>query len=185
MSIKNQIQELLKEAWRLRVKSDEEGSRALLFEAKRLCDDKDHSSLGRIHHILMQLEYDRNDYEQALSFNAISVTHYRQDGDADRIAHSLRHRADLLRQIGNVESSLEHYAESIRIYRDNLETSEIDLANALRGYALILQLKGDLLKAIDIWKETMDLYEVVGINAGVEEAEEMIRQLTDDPDLKH
>ena len=59
------------------------------------------------------------------------------------------------------------YREALAIYRRNERTPPLDLANALRGFAL---LKGRSAEANALWQEARDLYAAVGVEAGVAES---------------
>jgi tetratricopeptide (TPR) repeat protein len=93
------------------------------------------------------------------------------------LAHTLRHAADLLREqkkLGEAEST---YAEVLTLYRAHPEYRPLDLGNALRGYALLKSASGDNAAALAMWREAGALYEVVGVQAGIDESRARIGEL--------
>jgi len=95
----------------------------------------------------------------------------------DRIAHSTRHIADLQYQLGQDADSEQNYRESISIYKGNPSTYNGDLANALRGFGLLLERCGKIEEAIVIWEETKELYLACNLQAGVDEANQKLDSL--------
>ena len=57
------------------------------------------------------------------------------------------------------------------LYRGDPETEPLNLANALRGYALLKQALGDVEATRASFKEARELYAELGIDAGVEECD--------------
>ncbi len=92
-----------------------------------------------------------------------------------RLAHALRHVADIQRELGLRDEAEANYAEALAIYRGQPAASKLDLANTLRGYALLMESLGDTGNARDMWSEAGELYRAVEVQSGVDEAE---RQLT-------
>ena len=152
------IKELLEEAWAKRREGKYDEARHLVKEAQGICKDDDHNFLGRIFHIYMQFESDQDNYSKALEFCQKSLWFYRKDKNLDKIAHSTRHIADLQRHLGQEADSEGNYREAIANYKGNSNTYKGDLANALRGFGLLLEKRGKIEEAIAIWKETKELY---------------------------
>jgi len=61
------------------------------------------------------------------------------------------------------------YNEALEIYRNSPETPQLDLANTLRGFALLKD--GDGEEALLLWQEASYLYAASGVDAGVSECE--------------
>jgi tetratricopeptide (TPR) repeat protein len=101
-----------------------------------------------------------------------------------RLAHTIRHIADLLREEIS-ESSLDgarlHYEEALDIYRSHPEARPLDLANALRGFALLWETLAASESAMKCWCEAKSIYELAEVRPGVEESEQHIRSLTHAP----
>jgi tetratricopeptide (TPR) repeat protein len=87
-----------------------------------------------------------------------------------QLAHTVRHVADIEREMGSLDAAEADYFEALAIYRDDSRTGTLDLANTLRGYALLREERGDLKAAGEMWTEARGLYADVGAQAGVDEA---------------
>ena len=77
------------------------------------------------------------------------------------LAHTIRHVADILRESDQPSAALPHYEEALSIYRHHPETGALDLANTLRGFALLKTTLGETEAAIALWQETGTLYNQV------------------------
>ena len=107
-----------------------------------------------------------------------ALAHYRSATDLLRgleeplrLAHTVRHVGDILRQLGQPERARGCYDEALAIYRGHSATPPLDLANTIRGYALV---RGDLHEsesATALWGEARDLYASLDLQAGVAEAD--------------
>lgn len=106
-----------------------------------------------------------------------SLGYHLKTNDSFRIAHSVRHIADLQRKLGMDVESEQSYLEALRIYRDGTITQSTNLANALRGLAILLETGGRIPEAINAWIEAKQLYAAWNIQAGVDEAEEKLSAL--------
>jgi hypothetical protein len=62
------------------------------------------------------------------------------------------------------------YHEALTIYRAHKETPPLDLANAIRGLALLKSNAGEVEEARALWAEARDLYAAVNVEAGVKES---------------
>ena len=62
---------------------------------------------------------------------------YRQQGDILTYAHTIRHIADIYQQERNPAEAKPLYEEALELYRHNLDTKLLDLANTVRPYALL------------------------------------------------
>jgi tetratricopeptide (TPR) repeat protein len=86
------------------------------------------------------------------------------------LAHTVRHVADIEREMGSLDAAEADYFEALAIYRDDSPTGTLDRANTLRGYALLREERGDLKAAAEMWTEARELYAEVGVQAGFDEA---------------
>jgi len=122
------------------------------------------AGLGQAERDLGNLDAARKHYQDAAGF-------YRALGEHLSLAHAMRHAGDILRKLKKTDQAGSYYTEALGIYRENHETPPLDLANTLRGYAL---LKGDLgedEESTMLWLEAKHLYEQAGVQAGVSECE--------------
>jgi len=127
---------------------------------------------------LGQIERDLNNTKAAIQHYGEAVVIYRGGANPLRLAHTIRHLADILREDGALESARPLYEESLRLYRAHAETAPLDLANAIRGFALLRGAAGEPKEAKILWQEARALYASVSVQAGVEESEIQISQLT-------
>jgi tetratricopeptide (TPR) repeat protein len=94
---------------------------------------------------------------------------YREANDVLAYAHSIRHIADIYQQERNPLPAKPLYEEALEIYRSNLETRLLDLANTVRPYALLVEEQGDTALAMKHWEEARNLYGSLRIHEGVVE----------------
>jgi len=94
-----------------------------------------------------------------------------------RWAHNARHAADILREQGKRVESDRLYAEVIEAYRGSADAVRLDLANAIRGYALLKTHAGAHHAAAALWEEARNLYQLEDISSGVEECDRHIERL--------
>lgn len=97
-----------------------------------------------------------------------SLQHYREAVSICRtlnspltLAHTIRHVGDILRGSNQLDAALPCYVEALEIYRNHPETGTLDLANTLRGFALLEAAMGNAESAITLWRETGALYNQV------------------------
>jgi tetratricopeptide (TPR) repeat protein len=145
-------------------------ARSCFNQALRVCGDSDDKlHTAQAHAGLGQIERDRKNIGAALMHYQLAVELYRKQEIPLTLAHTIRHVADILLGEGNLEQAQRHYEEALAIYCAHEETPPLDLANALRGYAQLMEksLKTD--EATMLWRQTNALYEQLGIDAGVAE----------------
>jgi tetratricopeptide (TPR) repeat protein len=87
-----------------------------------------------------------------------------------RLAHAMRHVADILVEHGEIAAARPHYEEALAIYRADPSTPDLDLANALRGFAIARERAGLPGPAAALWREARELYIAAGVPAGSDEA---------------
>ena len=126
---------------------------------------------------LAQIERDLNNNVQATQHYSEAATLYRNLPDPLRVAHTTRHIGDILRREGSIEQARPCYEESLAIYRKHSETSPLDLANAIRGFALLTADAGETERATSLWQEARTLYHAAGVQPGVQESDGQIARL--------
>lgn len=102
---------------------------------------------------------------------------YRDQNDLLAYAHTIRHLADIYQQESNSEKAKPLYEEAIGLYRSNLNTKILDLANALRSYALLTEAQRSPELARKLWDEAKQLYSSIRVEPGVSECDEHLRRL--------
>lgn len=180
MDIHQKISVLLQQSWDKRRTGKNDESLALLDQAEALCTEADERFWGRIYHVRRQLEVDQERHEQALPYAQLSVKHYQASGDNQRIAHAIRHLADLEQELGQFDTSEAHYREAIQVYINHESTTKSDLANCLRGYAFLKEKQQDTELATGLWEEVKTLYEACELYEGVKEASKHLEALQND-----
>lgn len=118
-----------------------------------------------------QAERDLGDAGAALACYAEAAAVQRAIGDTDRVAHNLRHMADIHADAGRYDAALPLYEEALALYRAQPATHPLDLANALRGMAIAAEALRGRDAARALWREARDLYRGEGVEAGVRECE--------------
>ena len=102
---------------------------------------------------------------------------YRDQNDSLAYAHTIRHIADIYQQERNLPEAKPLYEESLELYRSNLNTKLLDLANTVRPYALLNEELGNLDAARELWQEARHLYSSIRIEPGVSECDAHISRL--------
>ena len=128
------------------------------------------ASLGQIERDLRHTDAARQHYEDALAL-------YRTDGNSLKVAHTIRHLGDIHLEAGQPELADPCYTEALRIYREHEKTSPLELANAIRGFAILKTNTGDTEHAKSLWQEARDLYAAVNVHEGVSESKRHLSQL--------
>jgi len=123
-----------------------------------------------------QARNDKN-FPEARAHYAEAATIYRNQNDSLAYAHTLRHIADIYRQESKLAEAKPLYEESLELYRSNLDTKLLDLANTVRPYALLNEEQGDCELARKLWEEARNLYGSLRVDAGVSECEAHLVQL--------
>ena len=94
----------------------------------------------------------------------------RENARGLKLAHAVRHLGDALRRSDRLDECEKCYAEALEIYRAHPEVGALELANALRGAALLEEKLARRDRAIVLWQEAKTLYETAGVAKGVDEA---------------
>jgi tetratricopeptide (TPR) repeat protein len=125
-----------------------------------------------------RLERDQHELNAARRYYEDAANIYRTLNNPLRLAHTVRHVGDILQDAGKLSHAGPCYREALEIYRAHEQPPPVDLANTIRGYAL---LKGELREtreAIALWREARELYAAAHVQAGVLDCEEQIARLS-------
>ncbi|HKS21176.1 MAG TPA: tetratricopeptide repeat protein [Thermoanaerobaculia bacterium] len=106
-----------------------------------------------------------------------AVAALRTSGPPLKLAHTVRHLADIYRRAGDQGRAERCYDESLDLYRSHPEARPLDFANALRGAALLQELIGKPQQAAQLWRQAEALYRETNVDAGVEEATRHLARL--------
>jgi tetratricopeptide (TPR) repeat protein len=129
---------------------------------------------------LAYVERNLQDLNTSLKLYRQASRVYRDLGNPLKAAHTMRHAADILREQKKPNEAAPLYSESLEIYRGYKDAPPLDLANAIRGFALLKENAGHREEALSLWQEARGLYELTGIEAGVSESDVRIRSLSVD-----
>jgi tetratricopeptide (TPR) repeat protein len=171
--------ELIRSGYQARREGRLADARAVFSESVDLCRaGRDQRLLANSLVGLGQIERDLKNTAAALQHYRDAVEIYRRAGHPLRLAHTIRHLADILRGDGVLDLAKPLYEEALSIYRSDPETPPLDLANAIRGFALLRGAAGEAEEAKILWQEARALYESASVRAGVQESEAQIARLT-------
>ena len=150
-------------------------SRAVFIEAvRRAAIEADRPSLAEALGGLAQAERGIGNLEAAGHHYANAVVLYRELGLRERLAYALRHEADVLREAGKAAEAERLYREAEEIYRQLGDSATLDLANTLRGLALVNESTAQTDASQALWQEARDLYSKCNVAAGVAECDQKL-----------
>lgn len=142
-----------------------------LIEAVALCRQAgDEIDLAKALTALGQIERDLRNNDAALKNYEEAAAIYRARGDVLKLAHTIRHVGDIHRNMGHADLAEPCYREALDLYRRDERTAPLDLANAIRGFAILKHDAGETAKAKMLWEEARELYAAVNVKEGVTES---------------
>jgi tetratricopeptide (TPR) repeat protein len=176
--VPQELEELFYDAYQARKEQRSADAKRALLTAVDFCRESNVpgdlaralTALGQIERDLSNTEVARQHYEEAIAI-------YREHGDMLRLAHSVRHVGDIYLEGGQLAAAEPFYQEALNLYRAHASTAPLDLANTLRGFALLRQESGQNNEARQLWSEARDLYQSVNVQAGVAESTRRLAQL--------
>jgi tetratricopeptide (TPR) repeat protein len=171
--------ESFKEQFALGYKARREGrladARAIFLKAVRSAAvAADRPSLAEALCGLGQAERDIGNLGASAHHYGGAATLYREIGPPERLAYALRHQADVLREEFKPADAEPLYLEAEAIYRQEGEDATLDLANTLRGLALVNQALARPDASRSRWTEARTLYAQNKIDAGVAECDKQL-----------
>ena len=166
------FQELFARGYKARREGRIADSRAIFIKGVRsAAEEGDRPSLAEALCGLGQAERDIGNLEAARLHYAGAATLYREIGPPERLAYAIRHEADVLRVESRPLESEPLYLEAASIYREQGEEATLDLANTLRGLALVAESSGKPDASKSLWQEARQLYAKCNVEAGVAECD--------------
>lgn len=127
-------------------------------------------SLGEVERKLHDRDAARRHYEE-------SVALYRRLNEPIAFAHTLRHLGDVYREAALPDMAEPCYREALDIYHRHPETAPLDLANAIRSFAVLKTAQGENQEAIGLWEQARRLYADMQVDAGITESSEQLARL--------
>jgi tetratricopeptide (TPR) repeat protein len=169
---------LIKQGYQARRDRCPDEARRRFAEAVDLCRaGDDHALMAQALTGLGQIERDLHHVAAAVTCYEQAADLYRTLNEPLRLAHTVRHVGDILQGEGQFQLAAPCYEEALEIYRRHQETPPLDLANALRGFALLKGDTGHAEEATLLWQEAKSLYALVEVQAGVDESDAQIHRL--------
>lgn len=130
---------------------------------------------------------DAGDFYEAAVQQRRAITLYRAADDKVRLAHALRHMADILLDSGSPSAAGHPLTEALELYADLPDAPPLDVADAMRSEAMRLWALGDDEAALVYWRAVRDRYAALDElfrvmrgepgNPGTEEADSWIARL--------
>jgi tetratricopeptide (TPR) repeat protein len=152
-------------------------SRAVFIKVVRSASEvADRPALAEALCGLGQAERDIGSLEPASHHYANAAVLYRQIGPPARLAYALRHEADILRELDQPAEAEPLYLEAEGIYRQQGEQADLDLANTLRGLALVNESTGRTSASRSLLEQARELYTKCNVEAGVAECNRKLSQ---------
>jgi len=169
------LKELFARGYQARRQNELAESRAAFFEAVRKAAlEADRPSLAEALCGLAQAEHGIGNLQAAAHQFSNAVVLYRELGLQERLAFALRHEADVLRELLKFTEAEPLYREAEEIYRQLGESARLDLANTLRGLALLKKATARLEESKALWQEARQLYSICHVEAGIEECDKQL-----------
>ena len=116
-------------------------------------------------------------FAEARQHYAQAAKVHRDGEDFLAYAHTIRHIADIFQQEANLVEAKPIYEECLELYRSNLSTRILDLANTVRPYAILNEELGDVDIARKLWEEARSLYGSIRLSQGVSECDAHLSKL--------
>ena len=152
-------------------------SRAIFLKAVRsAAEEGDRPSLAEALCGLGQAERGIGNLEAARHHYAGAAVLYRQIGPPERLAYAIRHEADILRESSLPAEAEPLYLEAEGIYREQGQTAALDLANTVRGLALVNESLGRADASRLLFEQARELYAKCNAEAGVAECNKKLSQ---------
>jgi tetratricopeptide (TPR) repeat protein len=173
------VNELIAMGYRARKEGQPHEGRKIFSEAVRLAREAgDRVGLAGSLAGLGQIERDLRSTDAALRCYREATEIYRSEPNRQRFAHTIRHLGDILRGDGALAEARLCYEEALSVYRADGATLALDLANTIRGFALLKGELGEREEAKSLWEEARGLYASVDVQGGVRESESQIAKLS-------
>ena len=100
----------------------------------------------------------------------LAVAGARRVDEPLRVAHAVRHLGDAYYYARRPVQAERFYVEALSIYRCQRQTRPLDLANAIRSFAVLKDFVGSDEEAKPLWQEAYALYVTIDARAGIAES---------------
>ncbi len=175
-TIEEKVYGLLEQVRAFRRSEDYPDAWERLAMAKDICPKDRHDLQGGLAAMTGQLFRDQGNLQLAIDAYKDALDQFEQHGDQLRVAHTLRHLAEIKEEVDDIEAARDDYEECKKLYEGKVEASKMDLANFYRAYALFLEKDGAAKPNVaDFWERARDIYAEFGIEEGVKECESHLK----------
>ena len=169
---------MMEKGWAARREGDLLRAREYLTEAIALLKQQDHhhalvTALGRLGHV----EMDAKNWDAAQTCYEAAIEQCQLQGDVAGQAHKTRHLGDVFRHRNQPDQAASCYEAALALYRSLASPPILDLANAIRMVALSQEHQQNLGVARKSWQEAHALYAQLGLQEGMEEADQHLDAL--------
>ena len=100
----------------------------------------------------------------------LAVASLKKGDDPLRYAHAVRHLGDAYYYAKRWAQAETCYVEGLAIYRKHEHARPLDVANAIRSFAVLKDENGEAEEAQRLWQEARDLYVELSVAPGVAES---------------
>jgi len=139
-----------------------------LLTAVEICRDSgDRGALAVALRQLGEAQRHLDNAANALKSYEEAVTLMRSDAEPQRLAHTIRHLGDVYEEPGEPDLVRPCYKEALAMYRSDEQSNPMNVANAVRAFAVHLYDAGELERSMPLWEEARATYRSFGIHAGV------------------
>jgi tetratricopeptide (TPR) repeat protein len=182
VTMRENADSLMTQALQARRENRLDDAHRCLVDAVHLCRNTGIPvDLARALTALGQIERDMDHTETALTYYQEAADIYGAEGDLMRLAHTIRHVADIHQDAGRMLKAEPLYQEALRLYRNDGRTGPLDLANTIRGLAISKEHAGQFEQAKILWAEAKTLYMGVNVRQGVAESSRRLASLDSQP----
>lgn len=105
-----------------------------------------------------QIERDMGRHEAALSDQEEALAIYRELTDRSALPHVIRHLADILQDAGRHEEAAPYCREMLVLYSSRDNVPPLEIANAMRSFALHAEYTGNTAEARRLWLDVRERY---------------------------
>ena len=119
--------------------------------------------------------------DEARAHYALAAEIYNSEDNRLAYAHTIRHIADMYLIEARHSEARPLYDEALEIYRGNLDTKLLDLANTVRPFALLNEDAGDREASRQLWQEARNLYASLRLETAVTECDRHLAALGQKP----
>ena len=168
---------LLMQAYQARRENRLADAKQRFIEAVDLCRPDGGVPLAKALTGLGQIERDMERRDLARQHYAEALAIYRVERDVLKVAHTARHLGDIHQEAGRLDLAEPCYREALELYRADQRTGPLELANAIRSYAILNEKICNPEEAKQMWEEARSLYAAVNIKEGVAESSKRLARL--------